>query len=1328
MPQPTLPRPGQVDRWVEVSKSEYDHERAGLAYLNQVVPNASPYRVWTNFEFMDEQGNWHEIDALVLGRGRLHLVELKHYRGVLRGSETSWQRNNRTERSPLILARRKAQRLATRIERELRKVAKDTKAAPGSNTGWVPYIQECVFLHAEDLRVELSAWEASNLFGLPDNTYNHLPPIESRLTEAPERHSVTERESALLAGVMTRITQLRNPLRPAGGWQIESRPLADGDGWQDWPATHSLDPDRKGRIRVFSAPPGSPEAVLNAVRRRVQQEFKLLSRLHHDSIPVPVEHVEDNRGEPGLVYQDESGFVPLDLLPDRLTNDQQLAVLQLIADALGYAHRNGVAHRGLHPGTVRLRLTDGEPEVRLADWSSAARVHQGSTAIGTNLGTPSNYSPDGSELFEAPEGRWSSGANRPALDIFALGAVAYTLVTGEAPAPTRAELRTKVRAAGGLDLLASSVPFAPSGLRELILAATHPDVGIRMRSADDFAAAIAAIRNGPAPAEPIDYDPLTAPIGAVLRGRFEVESDLGSGSTAKGIRVRDRTTGQSGVLKVALNHTVDDRLRAEAEALRALATALPKHKHLVQLIEAEPDIGHGRVALLLSDGGRDTLASQLRHGPMTSANLLAIGSDLLDVVADLDRVGVMHRDIKPANIGLASQIAGKPSVLTLFDFSLTSGVGELAAGTPPYLDPFLGQPHRRSYDSAAERYAAAVVLFEMSTGRQPIFGAPYNDPAMVDDEVTVDPTHFPEFAPAIAQALTEFFRVALARDSRLRHDTPDAMRAAWVAALTAPVRAKAARTPARRRLLAPAPTDDFSLADHVGSLSALITEMGRTTTGTSQKLVYHLLPKTSTEQGINPLDPQSVLGAALGVSAASVSQQFTKLRERWFPADGPPTLVGQALLLLAADVRERLQEAGGVTTPDQLVESLLDLLPPGPDLTNPAMTARGLLRILLEMQTGIELAQGNWVRRRHNGRIVTIASEPLLLERADAVAAAASRIAHRMLEQGQDLVPAKDAVPELLAAFDGLPGEATDVPDATLLLLARTAPDIGLTASRDLYPVELPIVRAVAAVLKGMPDDTALSSTELRDRVRRRFPDLATPIPTRPKLDNVVSQASTQVRWFPDREVYATALESAVPISTLGTRAPTLLSPPVGAPVDLSWLPRGSELVFRALLVPTGLSDQLSDALHRRLRADIVDVTDLLLSRMQARAGDDWSELLRADASPANKAGLAEFVKQQLPSLIELIEQPGPPVVLTDLAVLVAYGHLNVISRWTDLTRPPPRTIIALVPAGVNSDFTIDRVALPLGSPEQRVRLSTVQTAAIIQRNATDAAASVTLT
>jgi Nuclease-related domain len=65
----------------------------------------------------DRHGKWHEADLLVLGRRRLHLVELKYYSGTLRGDDLTWRRDcHRAEDSPLKLARRKAQRLASKLQ------------------------------------------------------------------------------------------------------------------------------------------------------------------------------------------------------------------------------------------------------------------------------------------------------------------------------------------------------------------------------------------------------------------------------------------------------------------------------------------------------------------------------------------------------------------------------------------------------------------------------------------------------------------------------------------------------------------------------------------------------------------------------------------------------------------------------------------------------------------------------------------------------------------------------------------------------------------------------------------------------------------------------------------------------------------------------------------------------------------------------------------------------------------------------------------------------------------------------------------------------------
>ena len=164
----------------------------------------------------------------------------------------------------------------------------------------------------------------------------------------------------------------------------------------------------------------------------------------------------------------------------------------------------------------------------------------------------------------------------------------------------------------------------------------------------------------------------------------------------------------------------------------------------------------------------------LRERPRLSLDLLErYGTDLLEALVALDKANVDHRDIKPANLGVREQRSDRAKHLVLFDFSLSrAGAASVEAGTPPYLDPFLGTATRPNWDSAAERYAATVTLFEMATGQTPRYGDGLTYPAVIADEASLEPGLFD---PSVAAALTDFFRRALRRDARQRFHTATEM-------------------------------------------------------------------------------------------------------------------------------------------------------------------------------------------------------------------------------------------------------------------------------------------------------------------------------------------------------------------------------------------------------------------------------------------------------------------------------------------------------------------------------------------------------------------------
>ncbi|MFN9956861.1 MAG: protein kinase domain-containing protein, partial [bacterium] len=129
-------------------------------------------------------------------------------------------------------------------------------------------------------------------------------------------------------------------------------------------------------------------------------------------------------------------------------------------------------------------------------------------------------------------------------------------------------------------------------------------------------------------------------------------------------------------------------------------------------------------AILLWPFGQETLHDYLkRDGALQLDFLERWGMQLLRAVEHLENEGKSHRDIKPGNIAITDRGQKKAQQIVLFDFSLAAlPADNLQAGTAGYIDPFLGVGSRRAWDLAAERYAAAVTLYEMATGVRPVWG------------------------------------------------------------------------------------------------------------------------------------------------------------------------------------------------------------------------------------------------------------------------------------------------------------------------------------------------------------------------------------------------------------------------------------------------------------------------------------------------------------------------------------------------------------------------------------------------------------------------------
>ncbi|MFD4368677.1 NERD domain-containing protein [Rhodococcus sp. NPDC058521] len=1355
------------DRWVEVSKSAFAHETEGLNLLRDVVPDASPYRAWTNFEFMDNHGLWHEVDALVLGRRRLHLIELKHFMGRLSGTETNWVRTmpsgkTRTQRSPLLLTRRKAQRLASRIEEEARKVAIEHGLNPEKVRRALPFVQESVFLHANDFTVDMPDLAKSGLFGIDGHEdFSHLPGISSRVLEPPtDGRRTTEDLSVIIALALKNLGIARRTEREAGSWTISGAPLSSGEDWQEWPAKHK-GTDEQARARIVSFRPGTPTHARAAAHRKMQREYTLLSSLRHESIVVPRDLVQDDDGNTVLVYPETTGYEPLDLaLATRtLTSEQQLTVLTRVAEALAYAHRNHVAHRGLGPSTVLIdtdRLDAGEVNVRLVDWSWAGRIHEGGTRSSTMLGTALTATGGAAadEVYQAPEDRWAPDSDRIALDVFSLGALAYFLLSGgQHPARDRAALLERLRRDQGLDLAASTGRFVDEKLRELVLRSTNPSVSKRVQAdpksgrpgsgAQQFAVELSEYRHAQQPATSVpEVDPLSPPTGALLGERFEVLQSLGSGSTARGILVADQEDdGRRRVLKVGLDDTATARLHDEAEVLTTLAQQQPPVPGVVELVEGPLQLAH-RTALLLSNCGEQTLADVIRYTPLGESQLKSWGLGLLDALVALDAAGITHRDIKPSNLGL-SRPEGKRTAkarLALFDFSLSRApVEQLDAGTPPYRDPFLGTGVRTTYDSAAERYSAAVVLYEMATASTPVYGDGVSDPRVLTEDVSVSPEDFGGHSRTRAEALTTFFARALARSVRDRFDTAAAMRAAWVAVFAAK-----AVDPAPVPAVAPTPVPVVEPAATYTSLQALTTEFARaaaTKPSAIRRQVVELLLGSHDAAPEDPFVTYQVLAPLAAVTPGRIAQIFSELRELW----GKNPRLSTTVDSLYRRALTLLESTGGASTPELLARELAAALDTD-GLRDPQRTALGVLRLILatapparEQEPGTNVPDADTedsglqlVRRQSTGTVAMIATAAVSRRLPAALAREADALVAASAAQGLALIAPTDADRPLriaaAAVLDVAPDQVEIPGYALLRIAAASSGEVTLSARDELHARTLPIRDVLMLLLQGLSTTDGFARAELESRVAARFPALTKTLPRRPELDALVAAVVPGMAWSEEHGRYQ--FEDAPHAGSHVPTRHTLSGSPAGvggsgSEVELLLAASARERTFRALGVPMGASDQVADALVTQYGAVRVDVTDVLLAELRSKAeqaGIPWDAILAADSgAAADREGLKGFVAQSVPAVVDAVNSAGGPVVLTDLSTLAAYGQLGALQAWVDVTNPPPHAVWALIPqpeeSGGRPGARVDGTALPRTSPEQFVQVDRFGLQALLSRD-----------
>ena len=785
-------------RWTDITPSDFPHERRALEFLKRSLPETEPYRAWGPFIF-DSDGQFPEVDCLVVASHAVFLIEIKSYHGELTGNSMKWTlasgySDPRSFDNPRLSANSKSKKLLGKLQK--------TKALKGKK---MPWIQALVFLSEEDFTCRLPDDARDGITGLGKGKHYEidqgggLPGVVETIERFKKGNSninaeLSESISDAMDGL--HITPSDRFKKISGTYQLGDKRSEDSE-MLVYTAAHSRKLSLTYGVSFYKSIPTPDYGDDRRARRAARREFDLLSprETRHPGLPDAVDFDDEHPLGPAVVYEADPDALRLDEFLEsknvELVGAARTDLWTRLIDAVQYANKRNMFHRALRPSVIFVhKAADGHYQPVVTGWHTGLRLEALGTGLTAVAGSSIGTSDDTSLLrYRAPEAATASNPNPRLLDVFSLGALGYFIMTGTEPPVDTLET---LESSGGMLDPRTVRPDLNEDMSEVIAWATNADAHKRLDSAEEMfgllqpqaapaapepargkadppEADAADARDSDRPMEAIDFERIA--VGATI-DRFKIIRRLPRGSTAVAL-LAIREDGQQGVLKIAADAAHNERVAQEGKTLKLF------HDHtVVELYEAPFQLGD-RTALFLQEATGGTLREDLLDGDSSSdLRKERLGEALIDALRHLEDRGVFHRDIKPENLGLSTLGAAQTAEqLMLFDFSLTGAPDtELQLGTVPYLDPFLGLGDRDLYDHAADRYAAAAVLHEILTGQHHKWGDGVASPRFSDCELLLRTDLFPEES---ATELTTFFERAMARNVEDRFGDARELSRAW---------------------------------------------------------------------------------------------------------------------------------------------------------------------------------------------------------------------------------------------------------------------------------------------------------------------------------------------------------------------------------------------------------------------------------------------------------------------------------------------------------------------------------------------------------------------
>lgn len=262
---------------------------------------------------------------------------------------------------------------------------------------------------------------------------------------------------------------------------------------------------------------------------------------------------------------------------------------------------------------------------------------------------------------------------------------------------------------------------------------------------------------------------------------YHLLEKLGAGGMGEVYLAEDTNLGRTVALKILPTALAHGRERLRRFLQEARAAAALHHPNVVHIYEIGEFDGINFIAMEYIEG--QTLYAKINHQPLDIGEVIEIGIEIADALAEAHAKGITHRDIKPTNIIMTprSEVKvldfGLAKVTTVAGAELHRAASDISTqikttpgmvmGTVLYMSP--EQAMGREVDHRSDIFSLGVVVYEMVTGRLPFSGETVIE--IIDRIVHAQPEAIARFNYSVSTELEHIIHKCLEKDKERRYQS-----------------------------------------------------------------------------------------------------------------------------------------------------------------------------------------------------------------------------------------------------------------------------------------------------------------------------------------------------------------------------------------------------------------------------------------------------------------------------------------------------------------------------------------------------------------------------